>query len=234
MSDTKVKKIPLYSDKPYEYNWNRELKNHNWFNRALMPLAGYILHREFSDITYYGVENVPQTGGFILASNHSNGMDPISVTYGFRSRRLMFFMAKEEFFHAFYLRWAMLLFNAFPIKRNSPDLDAIEYSKRVIDAGYGLVVFPQGTRDRERKRPESGHPGVAMLAREAHADVLPVSVHLSSDLNDHHPKCVVRYGEMIPYEELGFTEGVRRSRELKTATQTIMDKIGELWDKDQM
>ena len=236
MSSTKVKKIPLYSEKPYDYDWNRKLKNHPQTYENLMWLAHFLLKREFKDVQYYGLENVPMDGGFILAANHANGFDPITITTGFGSRRQMWFMSKEEFFHAFYIRWLLLFFNGFPVKRGEADRESLNFAIRVLEEGYGLVIFPQGTRDRQRKRPEpeSASSGVALIAREAKVPVLPVSVHLSSDLNDSHPKCIIRYVELIPYEELGFTEGKRRSKEVKAATNLIMTKIGELWDKDQM
>ena len=98
------------------------------------------------------------------------------------------------------------------------------------------MIFPQGTRDKEhgRPEPESAKAGIALIAREAKSDVLPVSIHRESSNSVKRAKLVIRFGEVIPFEELGFTEGETKSRELRTATKLIMERIGELWDKDRI
>ena len=113
----------------------------------------------------------------------------------------------------------------------------MKFAERVLkDGRFGLVIFPQGSRDRQRKRPEldSTANGFAMIAREAKVPVVPASVHLEADLEKKHPKCIVRFGEPIPYEDLGFTPGSRKKKELNAAAEIIWKKVQELWDKDEM
>ena len=73
--------------------------------------------------------------------------------------------------------------------------------------------------------------GIALLARETKADVIPVSIYRSPKVEGKKDKYVIRFGEVIPYGELGLGDKPK-SKELRSATQLIMDKIGELWDKD--
>ena len=228
------KQLPFYSEKPYNYNFNREIKeNRGTLYKVLIPLGKILIEKlTFSSVEVHGIENVPEKGGFILASNHVFGWDPITITYCMKGKRQMYFVAKEEFFHTFYTRIALLIFNGFPVKRGTADRESLNFSIRVVKEGLGLLIFPQGTRDKERKRPESAKSGVALIAREAHCPVLPVSIH--SDMRKKRPNIVVRFGEVIPYEELGFTEGASKSKELKACTQKIMSRIGELWDKDNL
>ena len=166
-------------------------------------------------------------------SNHVKGTDPIAVAYGFRGNPECYFMAKEEFFHAFYTRWALNIWNGFPVSRGSADRDAMKYAQRIMEGNYGLVIFPQGTRDRENKRPADFKAGAAMVARECKVPVVPVSIRLFpvQKKNKEKLRCVVRYGTPIPYEDLGFTEGSRKSKELRAATQIIEDTIASLWDQ---
>ncbi len=238
MSTTEVKKIPLASKKPYVHNWEKQkVKDKTRFFKCWIPLAHYLLNKEFESLEFIGSENVPKDGKVILISNHVNGFDPITLMYGIGIKRSAYFMAKAEFYQAFYIRWALNIFNGFPVNRDKPDRESMKFAQKVLEKEQMLVIFPAGTRDRYRKRPETEEGikvGFAMLARDTKATVVPASIHLASDLDNHHPKCIVRYGEPIPYEEMGFTEGVRKSAELRNTSKMLMTKVQELWDMDQI
>lgn len=238
MSSTKVKSIPFSSKTPYQYNWDRPIKNKQKFVNNIHWFGRFLINHEFESIEVHGVENYPKEGKCLVVSNHVNGMDPITIhmSAGKGTTRTGYFMCKSEFFQAFYFRWILDLFNGFPINREKPDRDSLNFAIKVLEAGELLTIFPEGTRDRYRTRPklENSKTGFAMIAREAKAPVLPVSIHLSSDLENKHPKCIIRYGEVIPYEELGFTEGSRKASELKSVANNIMTKVQELWDMDQI
>lgn len=227
-------RLPFFDPDPITYDWDRPIRDISLRYKLSYPLATVLIHAYFRSFTSYGVDNIPETGGFILAANHVSTYDPISVYYGMRGKRSMYIMAKEEFFHTFYTRWIFNHYHAFPVNRDHPDQESLRFSRRVIDEGQVLTLFPQGTRDLTHGKPSDFKPGAALLARECRADVLPVSIHLTEDASVKRPRCIVRYGEIIPYEELGFTEGKRRSKELRGAAQLIEDQVVSLWENDQI
>ena len=232
---TNKDRLHFYSENEYNYNWDKPLVKHSaFFYKAWYPVAKAVVKFKF-DIEFYGAENVPKEGGLLLAANHVAGLDPIAITYCLQNKghmRTMRFMAKEEFFHVFYVRIPLMYFGGFPVKRGTSDRKSLEYSKKIVDNGQILLVFPQGTRDKERKRPGEAKGGIALLARETKSDVVPVSIYRSPEGEGRKKdKYVIRFGEVIPYEELGLGDKPK-SKELRSATQLIMDKIGELWDKD--
>ena len=234
---TNKDKLHFYSEKEYKFNFDKPLREKPITYKILYPIARLLIqHIKFRDVEFYGTENIPEKGGFILASNHVSGFDPITLTYCMHGKRTMFFMAKEEFFHTFYTKIPLLILGGFPVKRGTSDRNLLNFAIRVLKEGYGLMIFPQGTRDKEhgRPEPESAKAGIALIAREAKSDVLPVSIHRESSNSVKRAKLVIRFGEVIPFEELGFTEGETKSRELRTATKLIMERIGELWDKDRI
>ena len=226
--------LAFYNDSEYEYNWDRKISERKPLMKAFLPLAALITHLRFSDVEVHGAENVPDEGGFVLVTNHMTGFDSIAIAYAMKCKRPTYYMAKEEFFHAFYTRIAYLIFNAFPVKRDMPDRQSLRFAKRVVDEGVGLTIFIQGTRDYLRRRLSGGKAGAAMIIRESEADVLPVCIHVERNLRKKRPKCIIRFGDVIPFDELGFTPGKRKSRELKMVTAHLMEKIGELWDKDDI
>jgi 1-acyl-sn-glycerol-3-phosphate acyltransferase len=71
--------------------------------------------------------------------------------------------------------------------------------------------------------------GVALIAKAANADILPVCIY-SSDESRLFTKLTVRFGKIIPYEELGITDSANPA-ELKEASRLIMNRITELWEE---
>lgn len=208
--------------KPFDYS---KVKDHATYH-LLMPLNILLFNKTMFRVTFVGKENVPKEGGFILASNHIHFLDPLVIAGS--KTRVMYFMAKEELFHNPAAAYFMTRFNAFPVKRGSSDKASVEYAIRVVKEGNVLGIFPEGTRSPDY-RPGAPKAGVALIAKQAHADVLPVSIY-----SEHQAKywtdLTVRFGKMIPYQELGITEE-GGTRELREASRLIMDRITELWEE---
>lgn len=108
--------------------------------------------------------------------------------------------------------------------RGAGDTSAIDNSRKVIEEGDILGIFPEGHRSKtgEPLRPKSG---VALVARLTEAPVLPCSVYWEGKLGFRR-KIVIRYGELIPYEAMGLTES-SSARELRNATQLLFGKVLE-------
>lgn len=215
--------------KDYKYNFDKKIKSKKSFTLKMwMPLAKLIVNTCFNNVKYYGEENIPKEGSFILAPNHISNYDPILI--GVNGIRDMHFMCKIEIFRKWYLRPILLYFNGFPVDRGSSDREALKYSIRVLKEGNVLCLFPEGTRSKTFEKPKDGKPGIAIIAREAKTDVLPVSIR-KFKIDDKHTDIIVRYGKLIKHEEFEFSEK-RTSKDLKRATDKIMERIGELWEMD--
>lgn len=137
-----------------------------WFIRFLM-----FLYVRGPDVE--GLENVPKTGGAILVSNHLNNADPCVIP-AVLNRRIIT-MAKKEMF-----RWPVisLLFRfigAFPVDRQGADLGALRQAQHVVNSGLLLLMFPEGTRSRDRQL-HPGFPGTALVAYRTGAPIVPVAI----------------------------------------------------------
>lgn len=208
--------------KPFDYS---KMKDYATYN-ILMPLNILLFNKTMFRVTFVGREHVPKDGGFILASNHIHFLDPLIIA-GSRAR-VMHFMAKEELFRNPVAAYFLTRFNAFPIKRGTSDKSSLAYAIQMVREGKVLGIFPEGTRSPDY-RPGAPKAGVALIARHAHADVLPVSIY-SEQKAKFGTEITVRFGEMIPYEELGITEA-GGTRELREASRRVMDRITELWEE---
>ena len=191
----------------------------------LRPLGKFVNRTQYK-IEYIGTENIPAEGGFILASNHMCALDPLFIAIGMKKRQLHF-MGKKELFENKMIRWFLSTVNGFPIVRGGADSEAMNYAIRIVKEGKILGIFPEGTRSKDHK-PAKAKSGVAVIAKEAHSDILPVSIYSSDDMKKH-TKLTIRFGNIIRFEELGLNDDSTRT-ELKDAAAFVMDKIIELWE----
>ena len=176
-----------------------------------------------------GLENVPKTGGAILVSNHLNNADPCVIPGVFKRRIIT--MAKKEMF-----RWPVinLLFKwigAFPVDRQGADIGALREAQRIVQSGLLLLMFPEGTRSRDRVL-HPGFPGTAMVAYRSKTTIIPVAIWGTESIPWPWvfvrpfigPRVYVRVGKPFyppPVERV-------TSEAAKTATDEIMTRVAEL------
>jgi 1-acyl-sn-glycerol-3-phosphate acyltransferase len=207
--------------KSFDYS---SIKNYRTY-AILAPIARFVI-RIIYRLKIAGTENIPTEGGFILACNHVTAIDPVILATG--KSRPVHFMSKYELFQNPVVCWFLTRLNAFPIIRGSSDKTSVYYAIRIVKEDGILGIFPEGTRSKGGK-PIAPKSGVALIARAAKADVLPVSIY-SEDNSKLFTKLTVRFGKIIPFEELGITDS-GKSRELKDASRLIMHRITELWEE---
>jgi len=120
-----------------------------------------------------GVENVPATGGLVLAPNHVSFMDPVLVTIPIH--RPLHYMALEPFFRVRGLGPLMRWCRAFPVRDEETDRGAVRTALRLLAAGEPLVVFPEGGRSTDGAL-QPFRPGAFRLALVARVPVVPVTI----------------------------------------------------------
>lgn len=118
-------------------------------------------------------QNVPQTGAAILVCNHTNMMDVACVTS--ITKRQIYFMGKKELFSNKLLAKILKSMGTFPISRGDADISGIRTALKILKQGDLLCIFPEGTRNRDKKEPLLPlHEGVAMLALRGKAPIVPM------------------------------------------------------------
>ena len=136
----------------------------------------WTLTRPLYDVIYprrvTGLEYLPAEGGFILCLNHISARDPLFVSSRIPRRRRIFFLAKKELFKNPLSRWAVSHLGGIPVDRGHADLSAIRRAMQVLREGFGLGIFPQGTRSRDNSRTPMLN-GAAMIALRGGVPVIP-------------------------------------------------------------
>lgn len=130
--------------------------------------------RLFYRVRVEGDEYVPRSGPVILASNHQSFIDSIFLPLCVRRR--VTFVAKAEYFESWKTAWFFRAVGMIPLKRDggSASERALAAAREVLQAGGVLGIYPEGTRSPDG-RLYKGHTGVARLARDCRAPVVPVA-----------------------------------------------------------
>lgn len=126
-----------------------------------------------------GKENVPLTGGMILASNHIGILDILMVYFGI-DRTDLFIPVAEKFEKIGWIRWLAKYLNFLFVDRFNPDLKAIRKMIALMEDGKCLVIAPEGTRSLTGALNE-GKPGVAYLAARSGFPVIPIAITGTAD-----------------------------------------------------
>lgn len=147
-------------------------KNLFFYHLFKWSVVSPMLHGYFRG-QIYGVENVPQDGPLIVASNHASNFDPPIVSNCVC--RPVAFMAKEELFKVPVLKQAIELYGAYPVKRSAADRSAIKAALACLNEGWAVGIFLQGTRTLNGQITDP-KLGAAMIAAKANAPILPVSL----------------------------------------------------------
>jgi 1-acyl-sn-glycerol-3-phosphate acyltransferase len=125
-----------------------------------------------------GGENIPETGGCVLAVNHISHLDPLTCAhFVYAWGRIERFLAKAEVFEVPVVGRIVKDAQQIPVYRMTTD--ASSSFRAAVDAvkrGECVIVYPEGTITRQPDLwPMSGKTGAARIALSADVPVIPVA-----------------------------------------------------------
>lgn len=173
----------------------------------------------------YGLENIPEEGAVILASNHESYWDPVVI--GAVCPRKVRFMARKELFSIILLGWIIRSFKAFPVDREVSDRAAIKSSLEILKNGEVLALFPEGTRIRDRRLGEFKN-GASLIALKSGAPVVPIALINTRNIfsKGWFRKFKVHIGRPLIYPEL---QGKRhKSQDVEKITEDLRKAIDNM------
>ena len=173
--------------------------------------------------------SIPHEGAYIIASNHMSFSDPVLLGLG--QRRRLFFMAKQELFKNKFFGGLIRALGAFPVERGAGDGKAIKTGEDLIKEGNVMTIFIEGGRTKtgEFMRPRSG---CALVAQQMQVPVIPACITITGNPKHRFAKRVIHFGDPLTPQQLGLTPDGDR-RQLKNATNMIMDEIKKMREQDR-
>jgi 1-acyl-sn-glycerol-3-phosphate acyltransferase len=192
--------------------------------------------RFFYRVRVEGLEHVPAEGPVILASNHVSFCDSIFLPMVLKRR--VTFVAKAEYFEKKKTAWFFSAMGQIPIRREggSASEGALAAARGVLESGGVFGIYPEGTRSPDG-RLYRGHTGVARLALQCRAPIIPVAMIGTKEaqpIGQVKPNAfvpiTVRIGRPLTYEHL--YERVDDRLALRDITDEVMYELRELSGQD--
>jgi len=183
-------------------------------SRALFRLLGHW--------QVHGRENVPQTGGAVIAANHVSYLDPPAVGSGLR--RNCYYMGKKELFRIPIFAPLIRLCGCFPVDREKQDKGAVRAAVNLLKEGNLLAIFPEGGRSPDGTLQEAGI-GAALIANRAGVPIVPAVVRGTYEALPTGARWLRRADISVTYGEPMSSSSPDGKKANKERLQEITDRL---------
>jgi 1-acyl-sn-glycerol-3-phosphate acyltransferase len=202
------------------------LNPYYWICYHLIKLFGLIVFR----LRVVHRERMINHGPVILAANHQSFLDPPLA--GSVSDRAIYFLARRTLLNGPVLGWLLPKLNVIPVdSEGGKDRTALKALIRILKAGEGTLVFPEGQRSPDGKL-QPALPGLGLVIAKTLAPVVPMRIFGAFDAWPMHEKwprlarVTIVVGEPIYFSEQDL-ESASKDLYLRLS-QRVMDAIAAL------
>lgn len=126
-----------------------------------------------------GEENIPapEDGPFMIYSNHQSFADICATLWLMKDHGMMGYVSKEEWRKYPILDDVVKCSRSIYLIRNNPKeaVKALAEAKQMLDLGFNLCIFPEGTRSKGHEMGEF-KAGAFKFAEKANVPILPVTI----------------------------------------------------------
>ncbi len=176
---------------------------------------------------FIGLENVPATGGIIVATNHMSRID-IPLLFTLPVRPDITALVTDKYQNYPFFKWFAITAGGIWIDRTKADFTAFRQAADVIAEGRALGIAPEGTRSDNGLL--EGKSGTVLLALKTGVPVIPLGISGTDTCNYEwkhlrKPRLTVRIGPALNFAPL---ERERRDEQLQEYTTELMCQIAAL------
>ena len=174
--------------------------------RKFLRILTNIVFKIFFKVEVIDYHKVPEEGPSLLCASHNTMIDMFFL--GFKLKRWIYWMAKEELFRNPLFACILKKLGAFPVRRGTADISSIKHAYKLLRENKIVGIFPQGTRTRTAKRKYPAKSGAVLIAANAGVPVIPATVcgtyRLFSKMKVVYgdPYYIEKKGDKLPKEYL--------------------------------
>jgi len=177
---------------------------------------------------YLGLENIPDSGALIIATNHMHYMD-IPLLFINPVRADLTALVTTKYQNHWFIRWFCQTAGGIWINRDIADFTAMQAASKVLKEGSALGISPEGTRSHTAQL-LPGKPGTVLLALKMGVPIVPVAITGTEKafwriFTLRHPQITVRFGQAFTLLPVG---PENREQMYQQYTDEIMCRIAAL------
>lgn len=188
------------------------------FYRVMRGMFGWLVRCVFPVKIIGNKLNIPKDDKVVIICNHLSWKDiPVLIAQmpGYKH-----FLAKKEFTKNRFVNWFFTKMGVFFVDRDKMDLNAIRTGVGYLKSNEGIIVFPEGTRNKVDENLQQIKGGAAMFAIKGQAPLVPV---LFQQKVRAFRRTYLYIGEPIAFDE---SMGNRLSgSQLELASSVIGDRM---------
>ena len=211
-----------------------------WWRFIVMIVKPFMLATTKRD--WRGRENVPRTGGIVVAANHVSHFDPLTLGHFMHEQgRVPRYLGKASLFEIPVFGRIITSAGQIPVQRGSSEAaHAFQAAVEAVERGESVIFYPEATITRDPDMwPMTGKTGAARVALSTGRPVIPIAqwgpqeVYAAYSHRVHLLPRKTMHIKAGPPVDLSAYEGKPLTTDLlQKATATIMnaiaDALGEL------
>lgn len=176
-----------------------------------MLYATKILSKLNISVKVINKEKLPQDGKYVLISNHRSIIDPLIVEMALKDTNVNgFWIAKKELYNSFFFGTFTRNAGSILLDRESSNMSSFfKNVKEVVKDGHSILVFPEGTRNKENTPLSTFKEGSRIIALKNRLPILPV--YIKSNANEVLQEAInkgtkdlvieIQIGDLIDYKD---------------------------------
>ena len=174
-----------------------------YFARFLL----YLFFMIFYGVRYYGRNNLPESGGVIIISNHQSHFDPPLIAVGLQRR--LNFLARKSLFKFKPFAWLIDMLDAIPLDKEGIGFAGIMESFKRLKNGEAILIMPEGERTWDGNIAPFLQ-GSLVLAQRTKSTILPAAISGCYDVFPRTKKFPTLWGRMrVVYGKPIFFEEIK-------------------------
>lgn len=199
--------------------------------REILRQVLFFLFRILTRLEVVGEENIPVSGGCLLAANHLSRLDaPLIFSLLKRKDSTGLIADKYKTYPVF--RWIIEGAQGIWLDRDNPDFGALRMAVKYLRGGMIIGIAPEGTRSSTGSLMHP-KPGVAFLAAKANVPIVPVAIigtekTIGAMLRLRRSPVRVEFGASFLLPHPGKERGRDKDAALNQAADEIMCQIAKL------
>ncbi|MDI6600501.1 MAG: lysophospholipid acyltransferase family protein [Thermoanaerobacteraceae bacterium] len=137
----------------------------------------YAIFKILFRLKFEGLENIPDKGACIIASNHRSILDPFLIIAG--SKRKIIFLANQYLFDIPVIGALIRKLDALPLNKEKVDIKALRTALKILQDGGIIGIFPEGG---VRESGDSNiEEGVLFLASKSKSPIVACTIEDSGE-----------------------------------------------------